>query len=70
VEFTEASTGVRHIAEDYSLREGSLRDFFKFEAPGLHLGPTAIRRVLIILGLLTVRTGKGLRIVKIRVELS
>jgi hypothetical protein len=59
--FAEASTDARHIAEDYSLWEGSLRDFFKYEVPRLHLGPTAIRRVLIILGLLSVRTGKGPR---------
>jgi hypothetical protein len=61
VRFDEASTATRQIAEDYSVWEGSLRDFFKYEAPRLRLAPTAIRRVLVILGLLAVRSGKGPR---------
>jgi transposase InsO family protein len=56
-----ASNDARQIAEDYSVWEGSLRDFFKHDAARLRLGPTAIRRVLIILGLLSVRAGKGPR---------
>jgi hypothetical protein len=61
VRFDEASTATRQIAEDYSVWEGSLRDFFKYEAPRLRLAPTAIRHVLVILGLLAVRSGKGPR---------
>lgn len=57
----EASNDARRIAEDYSLWEGSLRDFLKYEAARLHLGPTPIRRVLVILGLIAVRSGKGPR---------
>lgn len=56
-----ASNDARRIAEDYSIWEGSLRDFLKYEAARLHLGPTPIRRVLVILGLIAVRTGKGPR---------
>lgn len=56
-----ASSAARKIAEDYSVWEGSLRDFLKYEAARLHLGPTAIRRVLVILGMLAVRSGKGPR---------
>lgn len=56
-----ASDVARQIAEDYSTWEGKLRDFFKYAATRLHLGPTSVRRVLIILGLLPVRTAKGPR---------
>ena len=35
--------------------------FLKYEAARLHLGPTPIRRVLVILGLISVRSGKGPR---------
>ena len=35
-----ASNVARKIAEDYSVWEGSLRDFLKYEATRLHLGPT------------------------------
>ena len=58
---SRASDEARQIAEDYSTWEGKLRDFFKYEAARLHLGPTPIRRVLIILGLLSVRSAKGPR---------
>ena len=51
----------RQIGEDYSAWEGSLRDFFKYETRRLSLGPTPIRRVLVILGLLPVRSVKGPR---------
>lgn len=57
----DASNDARRIAEDYSIWEGSLRDFLKYEAARLNLGPTPIRRVLVILGLLAVRSGKGPR---------
>ena len=56
-----ASNAARKIAEDYSVWEGSLRDFLKYEAARVQLGPTAIRRVLVILGMLAVRSGKGPR---------
>ena len=56
-----ASDDARQIAEDYSTWEGSLRDFFKYESTRLRLGPTPIRQVLIILGLLPVRSAKSPR---------
>lgn len=57
----EASNDVRQIVEDYSAWEGSLRDFFKYECARLHLGPTPVRRVLMIFGLLPVRSAKAPR---------
>ena len=59
--FGGASNDARQIAEDYSVWEGSLRDFFKYEVARLHLGPTPIRRVMVILGLIPVRSRKGPR---------
>ena len=56
-----ASDVARQIAEDYSTWEGKLRDFLKYEAARLHMGPTPIRRVLIIFGMLPVRSSKGPR---------
>ena len=56
-----ASNAARQIAEDYSVWAGSLRDFLKHEAARLKVGPTAIRRVLVILGMIAVRSGKGPR---------
>ena len=56
-----ASSAARQIAEDYSVWAGSLRDFLKHEAARLKVGPTAIRRVLVILGMIAVRSGKGPR---------
>ena len=56
-----ASNAAREIVEDYSAWAGSLRDFLKYEAARLHLAPTAIRRVLVILGMIAVRSGKGPR---------
>ncbi len=56
-----ASADVRQIVDDYSVWEGSLRDFFKYESARLHLGPTPIRQVLVILGLLPVRPTKAPR---------
>ena len=55
------SAEVRQIVQDYARWEGSLRDFLGYEAARLDLGPTAIRRVLVITGLLAVKTGKGPR---------
>ncbi len=56
-----ASDVARQIAEDYSTWEGKLRDFLQYEAAHLHMGPTPIRRVLIIFGLLPVRSIKSPR---------
>lgn len=56
-----ANDDARQIAEDYSKWDGSLRDFFKYESARMHLGPTPIRRLLVILALISVRTGKGPR---------
>jgi hypothetical protein len=55
---TDASEDARRIAEDYSVWEGSLRDFFKYEAARLKLAPAAIRRVLVIFGMLSHRSAK------------
>ena len=58
----EGADGIaRRIAEDYAAWAGSLRDFFKYESPRLHLAPTTIRRVLTIFGMIGVRSGKGPR---------
>jgi len=51
----------RDIARDYSLWEGSLRDFFKYECPRLNVAPSAVRRLLVITGQLPVRSQKGPR---------
>ena len=56
-----ASETARRIAEDYSRWEGGIRDFFKYEAARLHLGPTPIRQVLVIFGLLPKRSAKAPR---------
>ena len=56
-----ASKVFRQIAEDYSIWEGSLRDFFKFESPRIHLGPEQIRRVLLICKMLPVRSSTNPR---------
>jgi hypothetical protein len=55
------SAEVRQIVEDYACWEGSLRDFLGYEAARLKLAPTAIRRVLVITGLLAVKARKSPR---------
>jgi hypothetical protein len=57
----DASEAARQIAVDYSTWGGSLRDFFIYESDRLHLGPTPIRRLLIILAMISVSSGKGPR---------
>lgn len=49
------------IAGDYAAWEGSFRDFLKYETARLRIGPNPIRRVLVIFGMLSVRSGKGPR---------
>jgi hypothetical protein len=61
VVFDGASNDARKIVEDYSTWEGSFREFLKYEAVRMNLAPAAIRRVLIILGQLPLRSGKGPR---------
>ncbi len=56
-----ASIDTRQIVQDYALREGSLRDFLGFEAKRLRISPSAIRRVLVITGMLTVKPCKSPR---------
>ena len=56
-----ATDDAREIAEDYSTWGGSLRDFFKYESARMHLAPAPIRRLLVILGMISVRSGKGPR---------
>ena len=56
-----ATDDAREIAEDYSTWGGSLRDFFKYESAKTRLAPAPIRRLLVILGLISVRSGKGPR---------
>jgi hypothetical protein len=55
------SAEVREMVQDYARWEGSLRDFLGFEAARLKLAPTAIRRVLVITGLLPMKARKGPR---------
>jgi len=55
------SAEVHQIVEDYAGWEGSLREFLGYEAVRLRLAPTAIRRVLVITGLLAVKARKGPR---------
>jgi hypothetical protein len=55
------SAEVRQIVEDYARWEGSLRDFLGYEAARLQLAPTAIRRVLVIMGMLPLKARKGPR---------
>lgn len=56
-----ASEAARRIAEDYSRWEGGIRDFFKYETARLNIGPTPIRHVLVIFGLLPKRSAKAPR---------
>jgi len=51
-----ASYDFRRIVEDYEAWQGGIRDFFKYEATRMHMGPTAIRRVLVICGMLPARS--------------
>jgi len=53
-----ANEDARQIVDDYSKWEGGIRDFFKYEVARLNLGPTPIRRVLVIFGLLPIRSAK------------
>ncbi len=55
------SVEVRQIVEDYARWEGSLRDFLGYEGARLQLAPTAIRRVLVITGMLALKARKGPR---------
>ena len=61
VSVSGASEDARRIADDYSKWEGGIRDFFKYETARLNLGPTPIRRVLVIFGLLPLRSAKAPR---------
>ncbi len=56
-----ASEDVWRIVEDYEAWQGSIRDFFKYEAARMHMGPTPIRRVLVICGMLAPRSIKSPR---------
>lgn len=57
----DASADFCQIVNDYAVWEGSLRDFFKFEVARMRIGPTPIRRVLIITGMLPLRSVKDPR---------
>ncbi len=56
-----ASDDCRRIVEDYEAWQGSTRDFFKYEAARMHIGPALIRRVLVICGMLPTRSIKAPR---------
>lgn len=56
-----ASEDFRQIAEDYEAWQGGIRDFFKYEALRMHMGPTPIRRVLVLCGMLPVRSARSPR---------
>jgi hypothetical protein len=61
VSVSGASEDARRIADDCSKWEGGIRDFFKYETARLNVGPTPIRRVLVIFGLLPLRSAKAPR---------
>ena len=56
-----ASEDFRCIVEDFATWAGGIRDFFKYEAVRMKLGPTPIRRVLVICGMLPLRSAKAPR---------
>ena len=56
-----ASEDFRQVVEDFTTWEGSLREFFKYESARMHLSPSSIRRVLVICGMLPVKSQKGPR---------
>jgi len=56
-----ASADFRRIVDDFATWEGGIRDFFKYETVRMQLGPTPIRKVLVICGMLPVRSGKAPR---------
>jgi len=56
-----ASEDFRRIVDDFATWEGGIRDFFKYETARMQMGPTPIRRVLVISGMLPVRPGKAPR---------
>ncbi|MEA3362817.1 MAG: hypothetical protein U9Q61_06050 [Thermodesulfobacteriota bacterium] len=56
-----ASEDVRRIVEDYEAWQGSIREFFKYESARMHMGPTPIRRVLVICEMLPPRSIKSPR---------
>ncbi|MEA3469182.1 MAG: hypothetical protein U9R57_13295 [Thermodesulfobacteriota bacterium] len=56
-----ASKDFRCIVEDFAIWDGGTRDFFKYEAVRMNLGPTPIRRVLVICGMLPVKSPKAPR---------
>ena len=53
-----ASEDFKCIVEDFATWDGGIRDFFKYEAIRMNLGPTPIRRVLVICGMLPLRSAK------------
>ncbi|MCB2184534.1 MAG: hypothetical protein KQH63_21130 [Desulfobulbaceae bacterium] len=53
-----ASTTFRQIVEDFFGWTGGIREFFKYETARINLGPTPIRRVLTICGLLPLKKQK------------
>ena len=56
-----ATAECRSIVQDYACWEGSLRDFLSDEAKRLRLAPAAIRRVLIITGMISSKSHKAPR---------
>lgn len=56
-----ATQECRCIVEDYARWEGSLREFLSEEAKRLGLAPPAIRRVLVITGMVAVKSRKAPR---------
>ena len=56
-----ASADFRRIVDDFATWQGGIRDFFKYETVRMQLGPTPIRKVLVICGMLPVRSAKAPR---------
>ena len=55
------SEDFRRIVDDFATWQGGIRDFFKYETVRMKLGPTPIRKVLVICGMLPVRSAKAPR---------
>jgi hypothetical protein len=56
-----ASADFRRIVDDFATWQGGIRDFFKYETVRMKLGPTPIRKVLVICGMLPERSAKAPR---------
>lgn len=56
-----ASDDFRQIAEDFEAWQGSIREFFTYEPDRMGIGPTPIRRVLVLSGMLPLPSARSPR---------